>query len=137
MKEYKCGEIFEENGKHYETIKYDVNRSKKEQCDICAFQSEDCAIRRCSPRFRLDGCYVYFKEIKKCPGVDTEQIKPSGNGVDIAELVKIDIDARSELGKSKYGERLQAHNGRDALLDAYQEALDLCQYLRQALEERK
>jgi hypothetical protein len=31
---------------------------------------------------------------------------------------------------------LQAHNGRDALLDAYQEALDLAIYLRQALAER-
>ena len=31
---------------------------------------------------------------------------------------------------------LQAFNGRDALRDAYEEALDLCQYLRQALYER-
>lgn len=29
-----------------------------------------------------------------------------------------------------------AHNGRDALVDAYQEALDLTMYLRQAIEER-
>jgi len=31
---------------------------------------------------------------------------------------------------------LVPHNGRDALRDAYEEALDLCQYLRQALYER-
>lgn len=32
---------------------------------------------------------------------------------------------------------LQAHNGRDPLVDAYQEALDLVVYLRQAIEERR
>jgi hypothetical protein len=31
---------------------------------------------------------------------------------------------------------LQAHNGRNALIDAYQEALDLVVYLRQAIEEQ-
>jgi hypothetical protein len=36
----------------------------------------------------------------------------------------------------QYGERLAAHNGRDALQDAYEEALDLALYLRQALAER-
>lgn len=34
-------------------------------------------------------------------------------------------------------EPLQPHNGRNALIDAYQEALDLVVYLRQALEECK
>jgi len=36
----------------------------------------------------------------------------------------------------KYGTYLQTHNGRDALWDAYQEAMDLCMYLRQAILER-
>lgn len=54
----------------------------------------------------------------------------------IADLVLADIRARDEFGASKYGTRLQPHNGRDALMDAYQEALDLVFYLRQALEER-
>lgn len=39
-------------------------------------------------------------------------------------------------GRRKYGTPLQAHNGRDPLVDAYQEALDLCVYLRQAIAER-
>jgi hypothetical protein len=43
---------------------------------------------------------------------------------------------RNEFGEFKYGTPLQAHNGRDALKDAYEEALDLCVYLRQALYER-
>lgn len=54
----------------------------------------------------------------------------------IQDLVIADIEARKALGRTKYGTLLQAFNGRDALVDAYQEALDLCQYLRQAIEER-
>lgn len=44
---------------------------------------------------------------------------------------------RRRLGIERYGTPLQAHNGRDALRDAYEEALDLANYLRQAMEERK
>ena len=48
---------------------------------------------------------------------------------DIAEMVKQDIEVRAEIGEKTYGERLRAFNGRDALWDAYEEALDLCMYL--------
>ena len=64
-----------------------------------------------------------------------EQPTPSGAGRDIATLVQADIEARAKKGLATYGERLKPHNGRDALVDAYQEALDLCMYLRQAIEE--
>jgi hypothetical protein len=47
-----------------------------------------------------------------------------------------DIAKRVELGVERYGTKLQTHNGRDALQDAYEEALDQCMYLRQAIEER-
>ncbi len=67
-----------------------------------------------------------------------EQPKPKvTNGAHIADLVAVDLRYRKELGIRKYGTPLQAHNGRDALQDAYEEALDLCQYLKQAIEERK
>ena len=65
-----------------------------------------------------------------------EQPLPHGTGVDIANLVHADIEARVEYGIKRYGERLTSHNGRDALADAYQEALDLVMYLRQVLHER-
>lgn len=61
--------------------------------------------------------------------------RPAG-GRPIWELVREDMLTRDQVGAAKYGVRLQAGNGRDALLDAYQEALDLVVYLRQALEER-
>lgn len=51
-------------------------------------------------------------------------------------LVLDDLRMRAEAGKLKYGTLLRANNGRDALMDAYQEALDLCMYLRQAMLER-
>lgn len=47
-----------------------------------------------------------------------------------------DIHLRAEMGKKKYGVRLHTNNGRDALLDAYQEILDALSYIRQELEER-
>jgi hypothetical protein len=52
------------------------------------------------------------------------------------DLVVEDMRERDVFGLVKYGVRLQAGNGRDALLDAYQEALDLVVYLRQAIYER-
>lgn len=55
----------------------------------------------------------------------------------IHDLVSEDIYKRLEKGLATYkGIPLQPHNGRDALLDAYEEALDLACYLRQALFER-
>ena len=51
-------------------------------------------------------------------------------------LVLNDMAARDAEGRRKYGVPLQPHNGRDVLVDAYQEALDLCVYLRQAIYER-
>jgi hypothetical protein len=41
------------------------------------------------------------------------------------------IEARRELGISKYGVPLQTYNGRDTLIDALDEALDCLTYLTQ------
>lgn len=53
------------------------------------------------------------------------------------ELVIEDMKQRDNEGRKKYGTPLQASNGRDALVDAYQEVLDLAVYLRQEIERRK
>jgi hypothetical protein len=58
------------------------------------------------------------------------------SGIAIWDLVMADMRERNDTGFRRYGTRLQAHNGRDALVDAYQEALDLVVYLRQAIAER-
>ena len=54
----------------------------------------------------------------------------------VHDLVAADIAERKAFGLEKYGTVLQAGNGRDHLVDAYQEALDLCCYLRAAIERR-
>jgi hypothetical protein len=55
---------------------------------------------------------------------------------DIQSQVIADITARREVGIERYGTALQPRNGRDALRDAYEEALDLCMYLKQIMVER-
>lgn len=55
----------------------------------------------------------------------------------ILPLVIQDLEVRAKMGKQKYGTLLESHNGRDALMDAYQEILDLTMYLRQLIEERQ
>ena len=55
---------------------------------------------------------------------------------DVLPKVVQDLMDRAEADKRKYGTPPQTHDGRDALWDAYQEALDLVMYLRQALMER-
>lgn len=51
-------------------------------------------------------------------------------------IVMADMQSRHELGIKRYGTPLQPFNGRDALRDAYEEALDLAVYLRNAIFER-
>ena len=65
-----------------------------------------------------------------------KQAKPYGQGNPILGMVLADLTNRALEGKEKYGEPLKAHNGRNALWDAYQEALDLAMYLRQLIQEQ-
>ncbi len=46
-----------------------------------------------------------------------------------------DMSDRHQTGLAKYGTPLTAGNGRNSLIDAWQEAMDLAVYLRTALEE--
>lgn len=70
--------------------------------------------------------------------LNQEQAAPAdGTGPDCWELVLADMRERRELGIEKYGKPLRPDNGRDALVDAYQEVLDLTVYLRQAIEQSR
>lgn len=53
----------------------------------------------------------------------------------IRDRVADDLLARRNLGTMLYGTPLQAHNGRNALLDMYEELLDAACYARQYLAE--
>lgn len=65
-----------------------------------------------------------------------KQPKPVKGTAAVTEQVIADLKQRTKAGKKKYGRVLETHNGRDALWDAYEEALDLAQYLKQAIMER-
>lgn len=68
---------------------------------------------------------------------DTHEPDPIPNDAfAVWSLVIEDMKSRDNAGRLKYGTPLQPFNGRDALVDAYQEALDLVVYLRQAIAER-
>lgn len=67
----------------------------------------------------------------------TSQPQPTSNDEPwIHNIVAADIMERQRTGIRTYGAPLQPNNGRDALWDAYEEALDLACYLRQAIFER-
>lgn len=68
---------------------------------------------------------------------DSQPMPSAGTGPAIHELVQADLQRRLELGTRRYGQPLRAYNGRSALQDAYEEALDLACYLRQRLEEER
>lgn len=53
----------------------------------------------------------------------------------VHNLVRRDLMDRLAKGVETYGTELRPYNGRDALWDAYEEALDLACYLRQAIYE--
>jgi hypothetical protein len=69
--------------------------------------------------------------------VTQQQSPPTSSSGDVWLLVLKDMEDRRAFGIKKYGTPVQPFNGRDPLVDAYQEALDLCVYLRQAIEERR
>lgn len=60
---------------------------------------------------------------------------PTGFAIDCWPAVIEDMKARNAFGAKKYGTPLQPFNGRNALVDAYQECLDLCVYLKQRILE--
>lgn len=62
------------------------------------------------------------------------EISESG---DVWLAVIDDMKYRRRQGMQKYGTALSPFNGRNSLVDAYQEALDLCVYIKQKLIENE
>jgi hypothetical protein len=69
--------------------------------------------------------------------INKPEPNPNKNKLDpfVWDLVIHDMQERDRMGQQKYGTKLQPNNGRRPLIDAYQEALDLVVYLRQAIYE--
>lgn len=70
---------------------------------------------------------------------DSQELPTADNTYlgDVQELMIADIAARRQLGIERYGQALKPFNGRSSIKDAYEEALDLCCYLRQKLLEEE
>ena len=49
--------------------------------------------------------------------------------------IVLDMADRNDMGRSKYGQTLRAGDGRDHLIDEYQESLDCVVYIMQQIEE--
>lgn len=54
----------------------------------------------------------------------------------VQDALKEFIENRKKVGISRYGTALQPNNGRDSLVDALEEAVDLATYLAQIVIER-
>jgi hypothetical protein len=71
----------------------------------------------------------------------TESIQPKPEPTErsrsVTDAVIEDMRLRRETGVRKYGVELLTHNGRDPLLDVYQELLDAVVYTKQCLIERE
>lgn len=57
--------------------------------------------------------------------------------IKILSQVYNDLKERDRKGIETYGTSLTTFNGRNSLLDAYEEVLDLAMYIKQKLEEDK
>ena len=66
-----------------------------------------------------------------------EDIGADEHGIQTSALAAtlVDMQDRDQMGLEKYGTRLQPFNGRDGLVDTYQEFLDACVYLRLSIHE--
>lgn len=64
-----------------------------------------------------------------------DQPAPAASRGDLWRDVVADMEERRSVGIERYGTPLQPFNGRNPMVDAYQESLDMVVYLRQAMEE--
>lgn len=65
-----------------------------------------------------------------------DQPLPTPGRVNVQAALRGALREREQYGRRKYGTALETHNGRDALTDAWEEALDLLTYLTQMRLER-
>jgi hypothetical protein len=65
-----------------------------------------------------------------------DQPLPTPGKINVQAALRAALVEREEYGRRKYGTALETDNGRDALTDAWEEALDLVTYLTQMRLER-
>ena len=104
------------------------NKSVHDALGICCASLCPCLRLEIEDELPADYC-PYCRQKLPSRGETMEEI--------VKTFVLTDILKRVEAGENKYGTYLKTNNGRDALWDAYEEAIDLVFYLRQAILERQ
>lgn len=66
-----------------------------------------------------------------------DQPLPVGGQECVQDALIADIRERRDIGIQRYGSALMTHNGRDAIQDALEEAVDLAVYLKQVQMETR
>jgi hypothetical protein len=64
-----------------------------------------------------------------------KDLRDAGCDAELCAAIVADMETRDRIGRERYGTPLAPFNGRDHLVDAYQELLDAAVYLRNWLEE--
>jgi hypothetical protein len=93
-------------------------------------------------------CFDHDKEVTvttvECPYcsaqpslIKAQEAPSESDDPSIPQLIIKDMIEREQHGIAKYGQPVKARNGRDPLVDAYQETLDQLVYIRQEIELRK
>lgn len=75
---------------------------------------------------------LFYKDLESSEVFHIE--RQSSSASRLIGLVLVDAKERDKIGEKKYGTRLGLTDGRDDLIDPYQEALDLCVYLRKSIQ---
>jgi hypothetical protein len=78
---------------------------------------------------------LVIADLKRLEIEEYGEPEPGDEPEEIHARILADMEARDRLGRERYGTPLTTGNGRDHLVDAYQEALDFCVYLRAFIEE--
>lgn len=113
-----------------------MNPAERALCEAAAKQGAHTALALYGHPRRYVGP-VQMADIVRQAVATVEEQAPVMGRISVLPLVLADLQARVENGTRIYGEPLTTRNGRFALQDAYEEALDLSMYLKQAIEESK
>lgn len=105
-------------------------KNKTEKCDACG-KDFQCGTE--SPYHKIVQC-VFCGNLQTRSAAKNEPA-PTGTGKKVIDEVVLDIKARSDMVEKKYGTPLRTFNGRNAMMDLYQELLDSVMYAKQVLME--
>ena len=103
--------------------------------DMCVYGVRVNTMSNAQLRAAIHALADFSLRMPAMPTYNEPEPTPQKGKTEVWPLVIADMAQRNAVGVEKYGTPLKTHNGRNPLIDAYQEALYLCVYLRQAIEE--